>query len=57
MKHQMFSEVAANISELEADPMKVVSGGHGMPVAIIKRNKAIFLLCVRRCLRSLDGID
>ncbi|MBK1653498.1 type II toxin-antitoxin system Phd/YefM family antitoxin [Allochromatium vinosum] len=42
MKHQVFAEVAANISELEADPMKVISGGHGMPVAIMDRNKAIF---------------
>lgn len=58
MKHQVFAEVAANISELEADPVKVVSSGHGMPVAIIMRNKAIFY-CVpaAACEALMELID
>ncbi len=42
MTFQMFTEVAASISELKTNPMKVVASGHGMPIAILNRNEPAF---------------
>jgi antitoxin StbD len=42
MTHQIFAEVAASISELKANPMKVVASGEGMPIAILNRNEPAF---------------
>lgn len=42
MTYQILTEVAASISELKANPMKVVSSGEGMPIAILSRNEPAF---------------
>ena len=42
MTKQILTEVAAGISELKANPMKVVSSGEGMPVAVLNRNEPVF---------------
>ncbi|MBV2208515.1 MAG: type II toxin-antitoxin system Phd/YefM family antitoxin [Thermomonas sp.] len=42
MPHQVLSEMAASISELKANPMKVVASGQGMPVAVLNRNAPAF---------------
>lgn len=42
MTHQIFTDMAASISELKANPMKVVASGEGMPVAILNRNEPAF---------------
>lgn len=42
MTYQILTEVAASISELKANPMKVVASGEGMPIAILNRNEPAF---------------
>ncbi|MFN3586413.1 MAG: type II toxin-antitoxin system Phd/YefM family antitoxin [Moraxellaceae bacterium] len=42
MTHQLFAETAASISELKANPMKVVASGQGMPVVVLNRNEPAF---------------
>lgn len=42
MPHQILTEIAASISELKANPMKVVSSGNGMPIAVLNRNEPAF---------------
>ncbi|MDD5033309.1 MAG: type II toxin-antitoxin system Phd/YefM family antitoxin [Methylococcaceae bacterium] len=42
MTHQVLTEIAASISELKANPMKVVSSGNGMPIAVLNRNEPAF---------------
>jgi antitoxin StbD len=42
MTHQILTEIAASISELKANPMKVVLSGHGMPIAVLNRNEPAF---------------
>ena len=42
MPHHVLSEMAASISELKANPMKVVASGHGMPVVVLNRNEPAF---------------
>jgi antitoxin StbD len=42
MTHQILAEIAASISELKANPMKVVSSGNGMPIAVLNRNEPAF---------------
>lgn len=42
MTHQILTEVAASISELKANPMKVVASGEGMPIAVLNRNEPAF---------------
>lgn len=42
MTHQILTELAASISELKANPMKVVSSGEGMPIAVLNRNEPAF---------------
>ena len=42
MTHQILTEIAASISELKANPMKVVSSGNGMPIAVLNRNVPAF---------------
>lgn len=42
MTHQILTEIAASISELKANPMKVVASGEGMPVAVLNRNEPAF---------------
>jgi antitoxin StbD len=42
MTYQMLTETAASISELKANPMKVVASANGMPVAVLNRNAPAF---------------
>ena len=38
----MLTEIAASISELKSNPMKVVASGNGMPIAVLNRNEPAF---------------
>lgn len=42
MTHQLLTETAASISELKANPMKVVAAGNGMPIVVLNRNEPAF---------------
>lgn len=42
MTYPMLAETVASISELKANPMKVVANGDGMPVAVLNRNQPAF---------------
>ena len=42
MTHHLLAETAASISELKANPMKVVASGNGMPVVVLNRNEPAF---------------
>lgn len=42
MTYQILTELAASISELKANPMKVVASGEGMPIAVLNRNEPAF---------------
>lgn len=42
MTTRILVEVAASISELKANPMKVATSAYGEPVAILNRNKLAF---------------
>ena len=42
MTYQMLTETAASISELKANPIKVVASAHGMPVAVLNQNAPAF---------------
>jgi antitoxin StbD len=42
MTSQILTDVAASISELKANPMKVVASGEGMPIAVLNRNEPAF---------------
>ncbi|MDZ7923588.1 MAG: type II toxin-antitoxin system Phd/YefM family antitoxin [Marinagarivorans sp.] len=42
MTSQIFANIAASISELKANPMKVVASGQGMPIAVLNRNEPVF---------------
>lgn len=42
MTHLILTDIAASISELKANPMKVVASGEGMPIAVLNRNEPAF---------------
>ncbi|WP_049631235.1 type II toxin-antitoxin system Phd/YefM family antitoxin [Cellvibrio sp. pealriver] len=42
MSHQILTDVAASISDLKANPMKVVASGQGLPVVVLNRNEPAF---------------
>ena len=42
MSHPILADTAASISQLKANPMKVVASGHGMPIAVLNRNAPAF---------------
>ncbi|MBT8140675.1 MAG: type II toxin-antitoxin system Phd/YefM family antitoxin [Gammaproteobacteria bacterium] len=42
MSSRILSEVAASVSELKANPMKVVASGEGLPIAVLNRNEPAF---------------
>ena len=42
MAVRVLADVAASISELKANPMKVASSAYGEPVAILNRNEPAF---------------
>jgi antitoxin StbD len=53
MTHQILTEVAASISELKANPMKVVSSGEGMPIAVLNRNEPAFYCVPARAYEAM----
>ena len=42
MTYQVLTDIAASISELKTNPMKVVASGNGMPIAVLNRNEPAF---------------
>lgn len=61
MPHPVLTEIAASISELKTNPMKVVASGGGMPVAVLNRNAPAFY-CVpadayEALIEMLDDLD
>lgn len=42
MTHKILTDVAASISELKANPMKVVASGEGLPVLVLNKNAPAF---------------
>ena len=42
MTHPILTDTAASLSELKANPMKVVASGQGMPIAVLNRNAPAF---------------
>jgi len=44
MPNKILTEIAASISELKANPMKVVASGKGMPIAVLNHNEAMMEL-------------
>ena len=61
MPHQVLTEMAASISELKANPMKVVASGRGMPVVVLNRNEPAFY-CVpadayEALIEMIDDLD
>jgi antitoxin StbD len=42
MTYPVLTDIVASISELKANPMKVVASGEGMPVAVLNRNQPAF---------------
>ena len=42
MTYQLYADITASISELKANPMKVVASGEGMPIAVLNRNEPAF---------------
>jgi len=42
MTYRILTEVSASISELKANPMKVVASGSGMPIAVLNHNEPAF---------------
>ena len=42
MTSKIFANIPASISELKANPMKVVASGQGMPIAVLNRNQPAF---------------
>jgi antitoxin StbD len=42
MTSQVLTDVVASISELKANPMKVVASGEGLPIAVLNHNEPAF---------------
>nr|VFJ72763.1 MAG: antitoxin StbD [Candidatus Kentron sp. FW] len=42
MTNQILIETATSISELKANPMKVIASAGGMPIAVLNRNEPAF---------------
>ena len=42
MAFPILADTAASISELKANPMKVVASGNGLPVVVLNRNEPAF---------------
>jgi len=58
MPNQVLTDIAASISELKANPMKVVASGEGLPVAVLHRNEpAFYCVPAKAYAAMLDLID
>lgn len=53
MTHRVLAEITASVSELKANPMKVVASGDGMPVAVLNRNEPAFYCVPARAYEAL----
>ncbi|WP_263081973.1 type II toxin-antitoxin system Phd/YefM family antitoxin [Endozoicomonas sp. Mp262] len=42
MASHILTDIVASISELKANPMKVVASGEGLPIAVLNRNEPAF---------------
>ena len=42
MASQILTDMAASISELKTNPMKVVASAEGLPIAVLNRNEPVF---------------
>ena len=42
MPTNILTDVAASVSELKVNPMKVVAAGQGLPIAVLNRNEPAF---------------
>lgn len=42
MPFQILTQTAASITELKANPMKVVASGNGLPIAVLNHNEPAF---------------
>jgi antitoxin StbD len=58
MPNQVLTDIAASISELKANPMKVVASGDGLPIAVLNRNEpAFYCVPAKAYAAMLDLID
>lgn len=53
MTYQLLAETAASVSELKANPMRVVASGDGMPVVVLNRNEPAFYCVPARAYEAL----
>lgn len=53
MPNQILSEFAADLSELQANPMNVVASAGGMPIAILNRNEPAFYCIPAKAYQAL----
>jgi antitoxin StbD len=53
MTYQLLTETAASVSELKANPMRVVASGDGMPVVVLNRNEPAFYCVPARAYEAL----
>lgn len=61
MSFQILTQTAASITELKANPMKVVASGNGLPIAVLNHNEPAFY-CVpaaayEALMEALDDLD
>ena len=58
MSSLILTEMVTSISELKANPMKVVASGEGMPIAVLNRNEpAFYCVPVRAYEAMMDLIE
>ncbi len=58
MPNQILTDTAASISELKANPMRVVASGDGLPIAVLNRNEPAFYCVPAKAYEAmLDLID
>ena len=53
MSSLILTEIVTSISELKANPMKVVAGGEGMPIAVLNRNEPAFYCVPARAYEAM----
>ncbi|RLA42269.1 MAG: antitoxin [Gammaproteobacteria bacterium] len=53
MPYQILTEMVTSISELKANPMKVVASGEGMPIAVLNRNEPAFYCVPARAYEAM----
>ncbi|PJE79344.1 type II toxin-antitoxin system Phd/YefM family antitoxin [Endozoicomonas ascidiicola] len=53
MASNILTDIAASISELKANPMKVVASGEGLPIAVLNRNEPAFYCVPARAYEAM----